>query len=78
LTAYPECALAREVEICFANIAMPTDTDVYGLKPVTAEQVVKSMKLNIENVNKLLFTVIPKIPKERVCECGNALKTAQM
>jgi hypothetical protein len=36
------------------------------------------MKLNIENVNKLLFTVIPKIPKERACECGNALKTAQM
>jgi 5'-methylthioadenosine phosphorylase len=78
LTAYPECALAREAEICFANIAMPTDTDVYGLKPVTAEQVVRSMKQNIENVNKLLFSVIPRIPKERGCECKDALKTAQM
>ena len=78
LTAYPECALAREAEICFANIAMPTDTDVYGLKPVTAEQVVRSMKQNIENVNKLLFSVIPRIPRERQCECKDALKTAQM
>lgn len=78
LTAYPECALAREAEICFANIAMPTDTDVYGLKPVTAEQVVRSMKQNIENVNKLLFSVIPRIPKDRACECKDALKTAQM
>jgi 5'-methylthioadenosine phosphorylase len=57
---------------------MPTDTDVYGLKPVTAEQVVRSMKQNIENVNKLLFGVIPRIPKERNCECKDALKTAQM
>lgn len=78
MTAYPECALAREAEICFANIAMPTDTDVYGLKPVTAELVVKSMKQNIDNVNKLLFSVIPRVPRERACECKDALKTAQM
>jgi 5'-methylthioadenosine phosphorylase len=78
LTAYPECALAKEAEICFANIAMPTDTDVYGLKPVTAELVVKSMKQNIDNVNKLLFSVIPRVPRERACECKDALKTAQM
>jgi 5'-methylthioadenosine phosphorylase len=78
LTAYPECALAREAEICFANIAMPTDTDVYGLRPVTAAQVVKSMKQNIDNVNKLLFSVIPRVPKERACECKDALKTAEM
>jgi 5'-methylthioadenosine phosphorylase len=78
LTAYPECALAKEAEICFANIAMPTDTDVYGLRPVTAAQVVKSMKQNIDNVNKLLFSVIPRVPKERACECKDALKTAQM
>lgn len=78
MTAYPECALAKEAEICFANIAMPTDTDVYGLKPVTAELVVKSMKQNIDNVNKLLFSVIPRVPRERACECKDALKTAQM
>ena len=28
MTAYPECHLARELELCYADIAMVTDYDV--------------------------------------------------
>ncbi|NVM54985.1 MAG: MTAP family purine nucleoside phosphorylase, partial [Candidatus Helarchaeota archaeon] len=35
MTAYPECILAREAEICFSNISMVTDKDIYGDEPVT-------------------------------------------
>nr|MDO8061717.1 S-methyl-5'-thioadenosine phosphorylase [Candidatus Freyrarchaeum guaymaensis] len=76
MTCYPECVLAKEAEICFASIAMPTDVDVYGLRPVTAEQVAKSMRENIERVRKLLYKVIEVIPKERSCSCGRVLDFA--
>jgi len=73
MTAISEAYLCREAEICFASIALITDTDVYGLMPVTAERVAKSMKENIKNVNKLLFEVFANIPKERSCQCSTAM-----
>ncbi|MEM1657591.1 MAG: S-methyl-5'-thioadenosine phosphorylase [Candidatus Jordarchaeales archaeon] len=76
MTAYPECVLAKEAEICFATIAMPTDVDVYGLRPVTADQVAKSMRENIDKVRKLIAKVIEAIPKERKCSCGKVLDFA--
>jgi 5'-methylthioadenosine phosphorylase len=73
MTAFSEACLCREVEICFASIALITDTDVYGLLPVTAERVAKSMKENVKNVNKLLFEVIPRIPTDKECSCNTVL-----
>ncbi|RLE71513.1 MAG: S-methyl-5'-thioadenosine phosphorylase, partial [Thermoprotei archaeon] len=43
---------------------------------VTAEEVVRVMKENTEKAKKLLYEVIPNIPKERKCSCKDALKTA--
>ena len=41
MTAYPEGYLARELELCYANISMVTDHDVgvEGAEPVTHETV---------------------------------------
>jgi 5'-methylthioadenosine phosphorylase len=76
MTCYPECALAKEAEICLVNISMPTDVDVYGLRPVNAAAVAESMRKNISNVRKLLYTALEKIPKERKCSCGRILDLA--
>jgi 5'-methylthioadenosine phosphorylase len=73
MTGFTEACLCREAEICFASIALITDTDVYGLMPVTAERVAKSMRENVANVNKLLFEVFQRIPKERKCSCSTVL-----
>ncbi|MHA1377310.1 MAG: S-methyl-5'-thioadenosine phosphorylase [Candidatus Helarchaeota archaeon] len=78
MTAYPECILAREAEICFANISMATDKDVYGEEPVDIAEIINVMNQNVENVRKLVFNVIPKIPKSRKCECGKALETSMI
>ena len=78
MTLYPECVLAREVEICYVTVAMVTDYDVWAEKPVSAEEVVKNMKKNIENFRRLIINTIPKIPKDRSCDCRNALKEALM
>jgi len=73
MTGMTEAYLAREAEICFFSIALVTDTDVYGLMPVTAERVARSMRENVKNVNKLIYDVLPKIPPERGCSCGSVL-----
>jgi len=73
MTAMTEAYLAREAEICYLNISLITDTDVYGIMPVTAERVARSMRENVKNVNKLIYALVPEIPEERACGCGTVL-----
>jgi 5'-methylthioadenosine phosphorylase len=72
MTAYPEGYLARELELCYANISMVTDHDVgvEGTPPVSHEEVVQVFTENNERLRELLFAVIPKIepqPSDHVC-----------
>jgi 5'-methylthioadenosine phosphorylase len=53
-----------------------TDYDAWKDHPVTAEDVAKIMKANVEKVRSILVEAIPNIPKERKCDCKNALKKA--
>ncbi|MCL5073532.1 MAG: S-methyl-5'-thioadenosine phosphorylase [Actinobacteria bacterium] len=81
MTQYPECYLARELEICYVNISLITDFDA-GLeghpevKPVTYDEVIKVFNENNIKLRKLLFSAIPKINKNRSCVCATALATA--
>jgi 5'-methylthioadenosine phosphorylase len=74
MTQYPECYLAREMGICYANIALITDFDA-GLEdredvsPVTEEEVYKVFKENNEKVKKMLFEIIQKIDLNS-CQCN--------
>jgi len=76
MTLVPECVLAREAEICYASISMVTDYDVWKDHPVCVDDIVKTMKANIENVKQIIAETIKKIPNERDCECKIALKSA--
>lgn len=76
MTLVPECVLAREAEICYASIAMVTDYDVWKDHPVCVDDIVKTMKSNIENVKRIITETIANLPKERECECKTALKSA--
>ncbi len=83
MTQYPECILARELEMCYANISVVTDYDTGlkdepGVTPVSMEEVVKVFSQNNEKLKKLLFEIIPKIPEERNCICKDALKGARL
>jgi 5'-methylthioadenosine phosphorylase len=80
MTAYPEGHLARELELCYANISMVTDHDVgvAGAGPVSHEQVVKVFNENNERLRELLFAVIPKIPGQPAEHlCATALRGAR-
>jgi len=75
MTMVPEAVLAREAEMCYATIAMVTDYDVWKEHHVSLDEVIKTMKNNVEKVKKLLGAVIPKI-EDNDCECRQALKCA--
>ena len=76
MTLVPECVLAREAEVCYAAIATVTDFDVWKDKPVSAEDVKKTMRENVEKVKKIVAEAISRIPAERTCECRSALQGA--
>jgi 5'-methylthioadenosine phosphorylase len=74
MTQYPECYLARELGICYANIALITDYDVglegnKNIKPVTHEEVLKVFNENNEKLKKMLFDVIENIDLDKKCNC---------
>jgi 5'-methylthioadenosine phosphorylase len=78
MTQYPECYLARELEICYCNISLITDHDVgtEGVEPVTNEEVIRVFTENNERVRALLHAMIPDLPEARDCVCAHALEGA--
>jgi 5'-methylthioadenosine phosphorylase len=83
MTSYPEIVLARELEMCYANIAVVTDYDTglkdnANIKAVSIEEIISVFNENTEKLKKLIFNIIPKLPKERNCICATALKDARV
>ncbi len=82
MTQYPEAILARELEICYANISLITDYDT-GLEgepevePVSHEAVVEVFQTNLGKLRELLFAIIARLPQEQNCSCASALKSAR-
>ncbi len=83
MTQYPECPLARELEMCYCGIALVTDYDaglVAGgeVEPVNVEIILKMFGEMVEDAKKLTEAIIAALPEERSCSCGEALKGAQL
>ena len=76
MTLVPEITLAREAGICYLTLATVTDYDVWADRPVTAEEVVTTLKSNVEKVKKLLFELLPELTKERSCDCAESAEHA--
>jgi 5'-methylthioadenosine phosphorylase len=78
MTQYPECYLARELEICYCNISLITDHDAgtEGVEPVTNDEVVHVFEANNKKLRDLLYAMIPALPAERPCVCAHALEGA--
>ena len=79
MTAYPEGYLARELELCYANVSMVTDYDagVEDGEPVSQEEVVRVFTENNERLLSLLRAVIPKIGPQPEDTCATALRNAR-
>jgi 5'-methylthioadenosine phosphorylase len=81
MTQYPEVILAREFEMCYANISLVTDYDVgfegdQTVKPVSHEEVIRVFNANTEKLRRLVTEVIKVMPEKRFCRCRKALEGA--
>jgi 5'-methylthioadenosine phosphorylase len=81
MTAYPEGHLARELELCYANVSMVTDHDV-GVgddAPVSGEVVIQVFRENLARLRDLLLAVLPRIPPQPAEHlCATALRGASL
>jgi len=77
MTLVPECQLARELGMCYLCLAMVTDYDVYGEKPVSNLDVRKVMAENSERIQKVIERLLGDLPDRRGCECSRALEEAR-
>ncbi|MBI2172889.1 MAG: S-methyl-5'-thioadenosine phosphorylase [Candidatus Aenigmarchaeota archaeon] len=78
MTQYPECVLARELEMCYANISLVTDYDA-GLgihRAVSADEVLRVFKENNEKLKQIILTAIGKVDYDD-CKCMHALEGAR-
>jgi 5'-methylthioadenosine phosphorylase len=77
MTGIPEAVLARERELCLGILATVTDYDVWAERPVSMEDISKTMRENGEKVKQIIREVVNNIPEERNCLCKDALKNAK-
>jgi 5'-methylthioadenosine phosphorylase len=81
MTQYPEAWLARELELCYANVSLVTDYDV-GLEgmphvePVSAGAAFEVFARNLDRLRALLFRAVPKIGPQPDDICASALDSA--
>jgi 5'-methylthioadenosine phosphorylase len=69
MTGYPEAVLARELDMCYAAIALVTDLDA-GIEMgggVTAVDVFSEFEKNIEPFKKLVHEAVGQVAAERTC-----------
>jgi 5'-methylthioadenosine phosphorylase len=82
MTAMPEARFAREAEMCYATIAMPSDYDVWrdDVPGVDVDDVMAILNRSTSLARDILSRAIPRIPLEEESECdaSNALQTAIM
>ncbi len=69
MTSATEAKLAREAEMCYATVALSTDYDCWHEEDVTIEMILGNMADNVDNVKRLVTTVVPRVA-EMQCACG--------
>jgi 5'-methylthioadenosine phosphorylase len=80
MTNMPEAKLAREAEISYATLAMPTDYDCWheSEEDVTVQAVVAVLRKNAARAIDVIARTIPRIPAEHHCIAARALEHAIM
>lgn len=80
MTAMPEARLAREAEMAYATLALPTDYDVWREETpkVAVENVLEILNQSTELAKQVLEALVPEIPLDAEPEtaASGALETA--
>ena len=76
MTTSPEAFLAREAEMCYSVMAHVTDYDSWhhSEAPVTVDMVTRTLKTNMQVVQRAITELVGRLPEERHCICVDALQ----
>ncbi|MHB8420570.1 MAG: S-methyl-5'-thioadenosine phosphorylase [Myxococcales bacterium] len=78
MTVLPEAALAREAELCFANLALVTDYDCWHEveADVSVPAVLEVLRANARLAKDIVRLIAEKVGGPRTCGCATALDGA--
>jgi 5'-methylthioadenosine phosphorylase len=83
MTVMPEAKLAREAEICYALIALPTDYDCWKPHPAQLDQaklieeILGNVKVATQSAVELIRRAVPLLAAlDKPCACQSALSLA--
>src|SRR5487761_626512 len=78
MTNLTEAKLAREAEICYATVAMITDSDCWHPEhdSVSVPDIIANLNKNAANVQHVIRETVRTLPDARDCKCGSALAHA--
>ncbi len=78
MTGCPEAALARELAMCYATVAVVTNyaAGVAGAAKLTHDEVKEIFSRRMDDVRSILEGAVSLIPEERGCACKDALEGA--
>jgi len=81
MTVMPEAKLAREAELCYALVALPTDYDCWKPHPASLDQakvieeILGNVKIATQSALELIRRAIPHVAAlgEKACPCQSSL-----
>lgn len=79
MTGIPEAILARELEMCYASICMVSNYAA-SISPskLTIKEVFEIVERKKEDLTKLIYNALAKVPSKRECPCKYALVGAEI
>lgn len=77
MTNLPEARLAREAELCYVTLALPSDYDCWRARDaVTAIDALAVLRANVESSRRILARALAAIDPARTCACQSSLDAA--
>ncbi len=83
MTQYPEVVLARELAMCYVNIALVTDYDAGVTAPAgyalsSTEEIMRVLGENNDRVKSVIHSMVANMPADFTCGCGQTLAASQI
>jgi 5'-methylthioadenosine phosphorylase len=78
MTNLQEAKLAREAEICYVTLGLVTDYDCWhpDHDSVTVDMIIATLVQNAQTAQRAIAEAVTRLPADRACQCGSALKHA--
>lgn len=78
MTSLAEAKLAREAELCYANLAIVTDYDSWRdeREAVSTTAIIENFNQAVETTRNIVSKSLESFQLSRTCECRDALKDA--